>query len=148
VTGLESTTERLAGFVAFAIAGALITLVSEVNAPWIDAASFGVCAVLIARWIPRQHQKPRSRTREAIGSGNSLADAVCWTGVPLGGVVAGAAIAGIGLAPALLAAGAVYFVATMSPLLIGRHEKWKATQDLTGPQETAAGSDPAAVPTT
>jgi MFS family permease len=288
VTGLESTTERLAGFIAFAIAGALITLVGEVNALWIDAASFGVCAALIARWIPRKHQTAkdhepgegnyRQRLREGwrflrkdklmmplvlmiavtnlldaaiaavllpvwikdhgfgpghtsliltsfgvtatlfalvasgvgdriprklvftlaflicgaprfvvmafdapvwalmavyavggIGAGfinpvlgalfieriprhllgrvNSLADAVCWTGVPLGGVVAGAAIAGIGLAPALLAAGAVYFVATMSPLLIGRHESWKATQDPTGPPGTAAGSDPVAVST-
>jgi MFS family permease len=85
--------------------------------------------------------------RHMLGRVNSLADAICWTGVPLGGVVAGAAIAGIGLAPALLAAGAVYFVATMSPLLIGRHESWKATQDPTGPQGTVAGSDPVAVPT-
>lgn len=288
VTGLESTTERLAGFIAFAIAGALITLVGEVNALWIDAASFGVCAALIARWIPRQHRtakdtEPDEGTyRQRLGEGwrflrkdklmmplvmmiavtnlldvaisvvllpvwirdhgfgpghtsliltafgvtatlfalvasavgdriprklvftlaflvcgaprfvvmafdapvwavmavyavagigagfinpvlgalfieriprpllgrvNSLADAVCWTGVPLGGVVAGAAIVGIGLAPALLAAGAVYFVATMSPLLIGRHESWKATQDPTGPPETVGGSDPVAAPT-
>ncbi len=288
VTGLESTTERLAGFIAFAIAGALITLVGAVNALWIDAASFGVCAALIARWIPRQHRtakdtEPDEGTyRQRLGEGwrflrkdklmmplvmmiavtnlldaavgavllpvwirdhglgpghtsliltafgvtatlfalvasavgdriprklvftlaflicgaprfvvmafdapvwavmavyavagvgagfinpvlgalfieriprpllgrvNSLADAVCWTGVPLGGVVAGAAIAGIGLAPALLAAGAVYFVATMAPLLIGRHESWKATQDPTGPPETVAGSHPVATPT-
>jgi MFS family permease len=85
--------------------------------------------------------------RHLLGRVNSLADAVCWTGVPLGGVVAGAAIAGIGLVPALLAAGAVYFVATMSPLLIGRNESWKATPDPTGPRGTAAGSDPVAVPT-
>ncbi|GAB2630571.1 MFS transporter [Kribbella swartbergensis] len=287
VTGPESTTERLAGFIAFAIAGALITLVGEVNALWIDAASFGVCAVLISRWIPKQHRKTEDESDETgsyrqrlaegwrflrkdklmmplvlmiavtnlldaaigavllpvwirehgfgpghtsliltsfgvtatafalvasavgdriprklvftlaflicgaprfvvmafdapvwalmavyavggIGAGfinpvlgalfieriprhmlgrvNSLADAVCWTGVPLGGVVAGAAIAGIGLVPALFAAGAVYFVATMSPLLIGRHESWKVTRDPTGPAETAAGSDPVAVP--
>ncbi|WP_233712697.1 MFS transporter [Kribbella turkmenica] len=280
VTGLESTTERLAGFIAFAIAGGLITLVGEVNALWIDAASFGLCAVLIARWIPREHRKtertdegsyrrrllegwrflrkdrlmmplvlmiavtnlldaaiaavllpvwirehgfgpghtsliltsfgvtatlfalvasavgdriPRKLVftlaflicgaprfvvmafdapvwavmavyavggigagfinpvlgalfieripRHLLGRVNSLADAVCWTGVPLGGVVAGAAIAGIGLAPALLAAGAVYFVATMSPLLIGRNESWKATQDPQG-----ALKDPLTVP--
>ncbi|MFG1620811.1 MFS transporter [Kribbella sp. NPDC049227] len=290
VTGLESTTERLAGFIAFAIAGALITLVGEVNALWIDAASFGVCAVLIYRWIPRRHQAaenaadeeaegnyrhrllegwrflrkdklmmplvlmiavtnlldaaiaavllpvwirdhglgpghtslillsfgvtatvfalvasavgdriPRKLVftlaflicgaprfvvmafdapvwmvmaiyavggigagftnpvlgalfieripRQMLGRVNSLADAVCWTGVPLGGVVAGAAIAGIGLAPALLAAGVVYLIATMSPVLIGRNERWKATQDPTGPRETEAGLSPVAVPT-
>jgi MFS family permease len=270
VTGLESTTERLAGFFAYALAGGLITLVGAVNALWIDAASFGICAVLIARWIPKPvHQQPDDDTAEVaysrrllegwqflrndrlllplvgmiavtnlldaavgtvllpvwikshgygpghtsliltsfgvtatafallaaaigdriprklvftlafliagaprfvamatdapvwtlmavyavagIGAGfinpvlgairveripryllgrvNSLSNAVCWTGVPLGGVVAGAGIAAIGLAPALLAGGALYLIATMSPVLIGRHEKWKATQD-------------------
>ncbi|MGW1344927.1 MFS transporter [Kribbella sp. NPDC002412] len=286
VTGLESTTERLAGFIAFAVAGGLITLVGEVNALWIDAASFGVCAVLISRWIPRKHEKadspdegsykerlldgwrflrrdklmmplvmmiavtnlldvaigavllpvwikehgfgpghtsliltsfgvtatlfalvasavgdriPRKLVftvaflicgaprfvvmafdapvwavmavyavggigagfinpvlgalfieripRHMLGRVNSLADSVAWLGVPLGGVVAGAAIAGVGLVPALLAAGAVYFVATMSPLFFGRNASWKATQDPTGPRGTEADSDPAAVPT-
>jgi MFS family permease len=281
VTGLESTTERLAGFFAYALAGGLITLAGAVNALWIDAASFGICAVLIARWIPKQDNQPTTneseesyghRLREGwhflrtdrlllplvamiavtnlldaatstvllpvwirehgygpghtsliltsfgvtatafallasaigdriprklvftvafliagaprfiamatdapvwalmavyavggIGAGfinpvlgairveripshllgrvNSLSNAACWTGVPLGGVVAGAAIAGIGLAPALLAGGAIYLIATMSPVLIGRHENWKATPDPTGPQETVA--DPA-----
>ncbi|NUR99949.1 MAG: MFS transporter, partial [Kribbellaceae bacterium] len=69
-----------------------------------------------------------------LGRVNSLSNAACWTGVPLGGVVAGAAIAGIGLAPALLAGGAIYLIATMSPVLIGRHENWKATPV---PQEAA-----------
>ena len=282
VTGLESTTERLAGFFAYALAGGLITLVGAVNALWIDAASFGVCAVLITRWVPKSATSapkeqgygrqllegwtflrtdrlllplvvmiavtnlldaatstvllpvwikehgygpghtsliltsfgvtatlfallasaigdriPRKLVftvaflicgaprfvvmafdapiwavmaiyavggigagfinpvlgalfieripRPMLGRVSSLADAVCWTGVPLGGIVAGAAIAGIGLAPALLAAGAVYLVATMSPVLIGRHENWKATQDPTGPPETAAPKDPVAV---
>ncbi|HEY3511483.1 MFS transporter [Kribbella karoonensis] len=281
VTGLESTTERLAGFFAYALAGGLITLVGAVNALWIDAASFGICAVLIARWIPKQDRQPVNNEeaygrrllegwqflrsdrlllplvvmiavtnlldaatstvllpvwiREhgygpghtsliltsfsvtatafallasaigdriprkliftlafliagaprfvamatdapvwtlmavyavaGIGAGfinpvlgairveripshllgrvNSLSNAVCWTGVPLGGVAAGAAIAAIGLAPALLAGGAIYLIATMSPVLIGRHEKWKATPDPTGPPGTAA--DPARV---
>ncbi|MGZ0151162.1 MFS transporter [Kribbella sp. WER1] len=281
VTGLESTTERLAGFFAYALAGGLITLVGAVNALWIDAASFGICAVLIARWIPKREKQPVTdeepygrrllegwhflRTdklllplvvmiavtnlldaatstvllpvwiREhgygpghtsliltsfgvtatafallasaigdriprklvftlafliagaprfvamatdapvwalmavyavgGIGAGfinpvlgairveripshllgrvNSLSNAVCWTGVPLGGVVAGAAIAGIGLAPALLAGGAIYLIATMSPVLIGRHESWKATPGPTDPPGTAA--DPARV---
>ncbi|MEV6893905.1 MFS transporter [Kribbella sp. NPDC051137] len=281
VTGLESTTERLAGFFAYALAGGLITLVGAVNALWIDAASFGICAVLIARWIPKQDRQPVNNEeaygrrllegwqflrsdrlllplvvmiavtnlldaatstvllpvwiREhgygpghtsliltsfsvtatafallasaigdriprkliftlafliagaprfvamatdapvwtlmavyavaGIGAGfinpvlgairveripshllgrvNSLSNAVCWTGVPLGGVAAGAAIAAIGLAPALLAGGAIYLIATMSPVLIGRHENWKATPDPTGPPGTAA--DPARV---
>ncbi|GAA1551290.1 macrolide resistance MFS transporter Mrx(A) [Kribbella lupini] len=272
VTGLESTTERLAGFIAFALAGALIALVGEANALIIDALSFGLCALLIQRWIPkRQIQEDTQKDSEAaegtylerlrqgwqflrsdklllsliimiavtnlldaafsvvllpvwirdhgygpehfslvlavfslsatlfalvaaaigervprklvftaaflicgaprflvmafdsplwslmvvcavagVGAGfinpvlgalfieriprpllgrvNSLGDALAWTGVPLGGVVAGAAIAGIGMAPALLAAGAVYFVATTSPLVFGRGENWGGRQ--------------------
>ncbi|MFG1908674.1 MFS transporter [Kribbella sp. NPDC048928] len=277
VTGLESTTERLAGFFAYALAGGLITLVGAVNALWIDAASFGICAVLIARWIPKQDkqvvsaEEPYGRrllegwnflrtdrlllplvsmiavtnlldaatstvllpvwikshgygpghtsliltsfgvTATAfallasaigdriprkliftlafliagaprfvamatdapvwalmavyavggIGAGfinpvlgairveripshllgrvNSLSNAACWTGVPLGGVVAGAGIAAIGLAPALLAGGAIYLIATMSPVLIGRRENWKATPGPSDPPETAEG---------
>ena len=287
VTGLESTTERLAGFFAFALAGGLITLVGAVNALWIDAVSFGICAVLIARWIPK-HTTPAPKEEEnygrrllegwtflrtdklllplvvmiavtnlldaatgtvllpvwikdhgygpghtsliltsfgvtatlfallasaigdriprklvftvafliagaprfvamatdapiwtlmavyavgGIGAGfinpvlgaiqleripshlrgrvNSLSNAVCWTGVPLGGLVAGGAVAAIGLAPALLAGGAVYLIATMSPVLIGRHEQWRATQPATqgptDPPETAADQDRVAV---
>ncbi|MET9271351.1 MFS transporter [Kribbella sp. NPDC003557] len=283
VTGLESTTERLAGFFAYALAGGLITLVGSVNALWIDAASFGVCAALIARWIPKYAtQAPKEeqgyghrllegwtflRTDKlllplvvmiavtnlldaatstvllpvwikehgygpghtsliltsfavtatlfallasaigdriprklvftvafliagaprfvamatdvpiwslmavyavgGIGAGfinpvlgaiqieripghllgrvNSLSNAACWTGVPLGGVVAGAAVTAVGLAPALLAGGVIYLIATMSPVLIGRHEKWRATPDPTDPPGTAAGRDRVAV---
>jgi MFS family permease len=284
VTGLESTTDRLAGFFAYALAGGLITLAGAVNALWIDAASFGICAVLIARWIPKHAKKQESKDEHGygqrllegwrflrtdklmlplvimiavtnlldaatsavllpvwiknhgygpghtsliltsfgvtatafallasaigdriprklvftlafliagaprfiamatdapvwalmavyavggVGAGfinpvlgalfieripsqllgrvNSLADAICWTGVPLGGVIAGAAVVGVGLAPALLAGGAIYFIATMSPVLIGRHEKWKATQDPTDPPGTAADPDRVAV---
>jgi MFS family permease len=280
VTGLESTTERLAGFFAFALAGGLITLVGAVNALWIDAVSFGICAVLIARWIPK-YATPAPKEAEqgygrrllegwtflrtdrlllplvvmiavtnlldaatstvllpvwikehgygpghtsliltsfgvtatlfallasaigdriprklvftvafliagaprfvamatdapvwtlmavyavgGIGAGfinpvlgaiqleripshlrgrvNSLSNAVCWTGVPLGGLVAGGAVAAIGLAPALLAGGAIYLIATMSPVLIGRNEQWRATPGPTDPAETAAGQD-------
>jgi MFS family permease len=89
--------------------------------------------------------------RQMLGRVNSLADAICWTGVPLGGVIAGVAIAGIALAPALLAAGGIYFVATMAPVLIGRTENWGGRgtkQDQTDPRGTAESPDPAAVPTT
>ncbi|MFF1821741.1 MFS transporter [Kribbella sp. NPDC058245] len=287
VTGLSSTTERLATFIAVAVAGGLITLVGEVNALWVDAASFGVCAALIYRWLPRRRlQAEKARTDEpsygqrlldgwrflrgdrlmmplvlmsgvtnlldaavgavflpvwiknhglgpghtslvltafgvtatvcallasaighrlprkavfiwaflicgaprfivmaldgplwtlvaiyavcGIGAGfinpvlsalfieripphlfgrvNSLSSAVSWAGVPLGGLFAGAAIAVIGMAPALLLAGALFFTATMSPVLFGRNERWRITPDLPGPQETAVPQDRVAVP--
>ncbi|MFC0628015.1 MFS transporter [Kribbella deserti] len=54
VTGLESTTDRTAGFIAPAIAGGLIALIGPAEALLVDAASFAVCAVLIAIWAPRK----------------------------------------------------------------------------------------------
>lgn len=269
VTGLESTTERLAGFFAFAAAGALIALVGPVNALWIDAASFAVCAVLIRVWVPRRaatdpaaaevgedgagsygrqlrqgwqflsrdrllrplvlmitvtnlldaavfsvllpvwirdnghgpaqtgllltvfsvtatasallaaaigERIPRRSAftlsflvcgaprfailafdvplwlvlltfaasgagagflnpilgalfieripRPMLGRVGSLADALGWAGIPLGGLLAGAAVAGIGLAPAFLVGGGLYLAATLSPVLMSRGESW------------------------
>ncbi|WP_112242711.1 MFS transporter [Kribbella monticola] len=292
VTGLESTTERLAGFIAYGVAGGLITLVGTVNALWVDAISFAVCAALIRTWVPRPTVETSTPTavaegsyfaqlkegwqflrrdklmmplvlmiavtnlldaaigavllpvwikdhgfgpghtsvillsfgitatlfallasaigdkiprkvvftlaflicgaprfvllafdapvwsvmlvyaiggvgagfinpvlgalflertpRHMLGRVGSLTNAIAWTGVPLGGVVAGAAIAGIGLVPALLAAGCLYFVATTAPVLIGRTENWggRATKrDRRGPQGTAERPDPVAAPT-
>jgi predicted MFS family arabinose efflux permease len=291
VTGLESTTERFAGFIAFLIAGGLISLVGAANALWIDAASFAICAVLIRVWVPRRsaaaaaaqaaeadqesylrqlrtgwrflsrdrlirplvlmisvtnlldaasfavllpvwvhdHGHGPAQTtliltvfsitatvfallaasigeriprrlaftlsflvcgaprfivlafdlplwvillafaasgvgagfinpilgalfieripRHMLGRVDSLAGALGWAGIPLGGVLAGAAIAGIGLAPALLVAGGLYLLATLSPLVMGGSENRRARQDPPDPEETAEHPDPAAVPT-
>jgi MFS family permease len=275
VTGLESTTERLAGFLAFGLAGGLIALLGEVNALWIDAASFGFCAVLFVIWAPRRtttvskasqqeegsyaqrlregwtflrkdrlmmplvlmisltnlldaavvavmipvwmrthghgpgqtgmvltaffvtatafallaasigERIPRRAAfilsflicgaprfvvlaldvplwvvvvtyglagvgggfinpvlgalfiervpRPMLGRVNSLAESVGWAGVPLGGVLAGVTIAGIGLTPAFLVAGALYLAATIAPVLFGRGENW---------QPAKAGAEP------
>jgi MFS family permease len=294
VTGLESTTERFAGFIAFLIAGGLISLVGAANALWIDAASFAICAVLIRVWVPRRsaaaaaaqaaeadqesylrqlrtgwrflsrdrlirplvlmisvtnlldaasfavllpvwvhdHGHGPAQTtliltvfsitatvfallaasigeriprrlaftlsflvcgaprfivlafdlplwvillafaasgvgagfinpilgalfieripRHMLGRVDSLAGALGWAGIPLGGVLAGAAIAGIGLAPALLVTGGLYLLATLSPLVMGGTENWggrRTRQDPPDPQETAEHPDQAAVPT-
>jgi MFS family permease len=296
VTGLESTTERFAGFIAFLLAGGLISLVGAANALWIDAASFAICAVLIAWWVPRrstavaaaqadqedqgsylqqlrtgwrflsrdkllrplvlmisvtnlldaasfavllplwvhEHGHGPAQTtlvltvfsvtatlfallaasigeriprrlaftlsflvcgaprfivlaldlplwvillafatsgvgagfinpilgalfieripRHMLGRVDSLAGALGWAGIPLGGVLAGATVAGIGLAPALVIAGILYFVATLSPVLMGRAENWGGhgstapRQDLPDPQERADCQDLVAVP--
>ncbi|MEU0094961.1 MFS transporter [Kribbella sp. NPDC006257] len=297
VTGLESTTERLSGFIAYGIAGGLITLVGTVNALWVDAISFAVCAALIRIWVPKPteatkavkatesteddkpsyleelregwqflrkdklmmplvvmiavtnlldaaigavllpvwikdhgfgpghtslillsfgitatlfallasaigNKLPRKVVftvaflicgaprfvllafdapvwsvmlvyaiggigagfinpvlgalfleripRDMLGRVSSLSNAIAWTGVPLGGVVAGAAIAGIGLVPALLAGGCLYFVATTAPVLIGRTENWggrPTRKDRQGPRGTVERPDLAAAPT-
>lgn len=291
VTGLESTTERLAGFLAFLLAGGLIALVGAINALWIDAASFAVCAVLIRVWAPsrrstaaedleaagtylqrllegwrflsgdrlmrqlvlmvavtnlldaaaftvllpvwiRDHGHGPAQTglilavffitatsfallaatigervprrlaftmsfllcgaprfvvlafdlplwvvlaafaasgvgagfinpilgalfieripRPMLGRVSSLADSLGWAGIPLGGVLAGAAVAGIGLSPALLVAGALYFLTTLSPVLMGGGaESWggatRNRRDRAGlnPEQARTAAEPA-----
>jgi len=57
-----------------------------------------------------------------IGRVSALEDSLCWSGVPLGGISAAAAIAAFGLAPALVVAGGIYLVATLVP---GLRPEWK-----------------------
>ena len=82
VTGLESTTERFAGFIAFLLAGGLISLVGAANALWIDAASFAICAVLIAWWyraavLRSPRRRPTKRIRAPTCSSCGRAGASC-----------------------------------------------------------------------
>ncbi|SEB84954.1 Major Facilitator Superfamily protein [Nocardioides exalbidus] len=50
-----------------------------------------------------------------MGRVSSLNSAICWSLMPLGGILGGLAVAGLGISPALLVAGAVYLVTTMAP---------------------------------
>ena len=50
-----------------------------------------------------------------LGRVSSLNTAICWSLMPLGGLLGGLAVTGLGLSPALLIAGAAYFVTTMAP---------------------------------
>lgn len=52
-----------------------------------------------------------------VGRVTSLQTSLCWAGIPFGGLVGGALVAGFGLSAALLVVGAAYFVATMLPAL-------------------------------
>lgn len=52
-----------------------------------------------------------------VGRVSSLNTALCWAGIPFGGVLGGLLIAAAGLAPAMLLVGAGYFAATMLPAL-------------------------------
>jgi MFS family permease len=53
--------------------------------------------------------------RHLMGRVTALITSLCWSLIPFGGIVGGAAIAGIGLSPALLVLGLAYFAATMLP---------------------------------
>lgn len=56
--------------------------------------------------------------RDLLGRVGSLAESLSWAGMPLGGGIAGVAIAAFGLAPALVTAGTLYLVATVIPGLL------------------------------
>ncbi|MEU0602744.1 MFS transporter [Streptomyces sp. NPDC006393] len=59
---------------------------------------------------------------EMVGRVRGIAQALAWVGIPLGGLLGGAAVAGVGLGPVLVAAGAVYFLTTH---LAGLRPEWR-----------------------
>jgi MFS family permease len=108
---------RMTYLVGFFIAGAPRFIVLALGAPlWVVAVVWAVAGfgagflnpIIGAVYIQRV---PRAK----LGRVGALSDSVAWAGIPFGGVLAGAAIAGIGLAPALLVAGGIYFAATTVP---------------------------------
>lgn len=60
--------------------------------------------------------------RHIVGRVGSLADALAWAGLPVGGVVGGVVVGAVGAAPALGAAGAAYLVSTTVP---GLRPEWR-----------------------
>jgi MFS family permease len=54
ITGLEATAQRSAQIVAPALAGLAIAGLGAANALYLDAASFGICALGVAGWGPRR----------------------------------------------------------------------------------------------
>ncbi|WP_415951441.1 MFS transporter [Streptomyces sp. KLOTTS4A1] len=50
--------------------------------------------------------------RRLLGRVNALGDALAWSGIPLGALLAGAAVAGAGLTPVLLTGAVAYFLTT------------------------------------
>ena len=53
-----------------------------------------------------------------VGRVTALNSALCWSLMPLGGVLGGLLVSGVGLNPAMLVVGACYFAATMAPTLL------------------------------
>jgi MFS family permease len=56
--------------------------------------------------------------RHLVGRVTSLSGALCWSLMPLGGLLGGILVSRIGLSAALLVVGVAYFVTTMAPALI------------------------------
>jgi len=60
--------------------------------------------------------------RRMLGRVSALGDSLAWAGIPLGGLIAGVAVASAGLVPVLLVCGAVYFFTTN---LTGLRPEWR-----------------------
>ncbi|MFI1221832.1 MULTISPECIES: MFS transporter [unclassified Streptomyces] len=115
---------RTVFLVGFLLAGAPRFLVLAVDAPLgvvmavFAVSGFGagfinpvLAAVLVER-VPRR----------MLGRVNALGDSLSWSGIPLGGLLAGAAVTVVGLTPALLACGAAYLLTTG---LAGLRPEWR-----------------------
>ncbi|MFJ4713854.1 MFS transporter [Streptomyces sp. NPDC088785] len=61
--------------------------------------------------------------RPLLGRVNALGDSLSWAGIPLGGLLAGAAVTALGLTPVLLACACAYFLTTN---LAGLRPEWRA----------------------
>ncbi|MEU2764509.1 MFS transporter [Streptomyces sp. NPDC006906] len=78
---------------------------------------------------------------EMVGRVRGIAQALTWAGIPLGGLLGGAAVAGVGLGPVLVATGVVYFLTTN---LAGLRPEWREMDRHRG--KGRAGSVPPATP--
>ncbi|MER0245254.1 MFS transporter [Streptomyces sp. HSW2009] len=77
--------------------------------------------------------------RTMLGRVRALSTSLAWAGIPLGGLAAGAAVASVGLLPALLTAGIAYFLTTSLPAL---RPEWRAMDERRAAVR-AAGQAPA-----
>ncbi|MEU8923264.1 MFS transporter [Kitasatospora sp. NPDC048545] len=127
---------RTVFFVGFLLCGAPRFLVLALGAPlWAVLTVFAIGgfgsgflnpilgAVLFER-VPRH----------LLGRVHALGDSLSWAGIPLGGLLAGASVALLGLIPSLLAAGALYFATTT---LAGLRPEWREMDRLRGRRGTA-----------
>jgi MFS family permease len=72
--------------------------------------------------------------RHLLGRVHALGDSLAWAGIPLGGLLAGGAVALVGLIPSLLTAGVLYFATTT---LTGLRPEWREMDRLRGHMSTA-----------
>jgi MFS family permease len=124
-TTMAGSFSRRAAFLAgFALSGPPRYLALALGAPlWLILAA-NVVAGLGAGFVnPTVNALFFERVpRHLVGRVGSLADAVAWAGLPVGGVVGGVAVTALGAAPALGVAGTAYLVSTILP---GMRPEWR-----------------------
>ncbi|AUY48593.1 MFS transporter [Streptomyces sp. CB01881] len=77
--------------------------------------------------------------RHLLGRVGALGDSLAWAGIPLGGLLAGAAISLTGLIPVLLVSGGLYFATTT---LAGLRPEWREMDRLRGHGPASAIENP------
>jgi MFS family permease len=122
---------RVVFFAGFLVAGSPRFFVLALGAPlWVVLAVFaagGIGAgflnpIIVAVAFERVPRRLWGRVR-------ALSDSLAWAGIPLGGLIAGALVAAVGLAPVLVAGGAAYFLTTN---LAGLRPEWREMDRLRG----------------
>lgn len=103
--------------IAFLIAGAPRFVVMALESPvWTVFAVTAVAGLASGFLNPILGAVILERIPEPLlGRVSSLNTALCWSLMPLGGLLGGLAMAGLGLSPALLIAGIAYAATTMAP---------------------------------
>ncbi|MFI6157108.1 MFS transporter [Kitasatospora sp. NPDC051170] len=81
--------------------------------------------------------------RHLLGRVHALGDSLAWAGIPLGGLIAGAAVTGTGLIPALVAGGLLYLATTT---LAGLRPEWREMDRLRGKGAASTAEPPQAEP--
>ncbi|PZG88121.1 MFS transporter [Streptomyces sp. NTH33] len=115
---------RVVFFAGFLLAGAPRFLILALDAPVgavlvvFAVSGFGAGFLNPVLGAVRFERVPR----RMLGRVNALGDSLAWAGIPLGGLMAGAAVAFAGLVPVLLACGAAYFLTTS---LTGLRPEWR-----------------------
>ncbi|WP_206059255.1 MFS transporter [Nonomuraea zeae] len=111
-------------FLAFLLAGPPRFLILAVDAPvWAMVAVFAVSGFGGGFLNPILGAISYERVpRHLLGRVSALTTSLAWTGIPLGGLLAGMAVAAAGLTPMLLACGAAYALTTN---LTGLRPEWR-----------------------
>ncbi|MFD1544062.1 MFS transporter [Nonomuraea guangzhouensis] len=115
---------RAVFFVAFLLAGPPRFLVLAMDAPvWAIVVVFALSGLSGGLINPILGAIYFERVpRRLLGRVNALGDSLAWGGIPLGGLIAGAAVAAAGLSPVLVACGAAYFLTVG---LTGLRREWR-----------------------
>ncbi|RAJ59927.1 transmembrane secretion effector [Streptomyces sp. Amel2xB2] len=131
-------------FLGFLLAGAPRYVVLAVDAPlWAVVAVFAVSGFGSGFLNPILNAVCFERIpRRLLGRVGALGDSLGWAGMPLGGLLGGAAVAAFGLVPSLLTSGAAFFLTTN---LAGLRPEWRemdrrrnhTEERIPGPPESA-----------